>query len=73
MTLRDYIETTTVPLNTTVEVINNTGSTIGYVQHYTHASMEMLFKKIKQYLDNEVKEVIIIPKVNYLEITIYLI
>lgn len=73
MTLRDYIETTTVPLNTTVEVIDNTGSTIGYVQKYTHSSMEKLFKKIKQYLDNEVKEVIIIPKVNYLEITIYLI
>lgn len=73
MTLRDYIETTTAPLLTTVEIIDNAGTTIGYVKKYTYTSMEMLFKRIKRHLDNEIKEVIIIPKENYIEINIYLI
>ena len=73
MILRDYLETTTFPLNTTIEVIDNTGSTIGYVKLYTFSSMEEFFKRIQQYLDNEVEKVEIIPKENYLEITIYLI
>lgn len=73
MILRDYLETTFVPPNTTIEVIDNTGSTIGYVKHYTFSSMEMFFRRIKQYLDNEINKVEIIPKENYLEITIYLI
>lgn len=73
MILRDYLETIIVPTHTTVEVINNTGSTIGYVKLYTFSSMETFFKRIKQYLDNEVNKVEIVPKENYLEITIYLI
>ena len=73
MILRDYLETIIVPSRTTIEVIDNTGSTIGYVKLYTFSSMESFFKRIKQYLDNEVKEVVIIPKENYLEMTIYLI
>ena len=73
MILRDYLETITVPPRTTIEVIDNTYSKIGYVKLYTFSSMESFFKRIKQYLDNEVKEVVIIPKENYLEITIYLI
>ena len=73
MILRDYLETIIVPPYTTIEVINNTGSTIGYVKLYTFSSMETFFKRIKQYLDNEINKVEIIPKENYLEITIYLI
>ena len=73
MILRDYLETIVVPTHTTVEVIDNTGSTIGYVKLYTFSSMETFFKRIKQYLDNEIDKVEIIPKENYLEITIYLI
>lgn len=73
MILRDYLETITVPPRTTIEAIDNTGSTIGYVKLYTFSSMESFFKRIKEYLDNEVKEVVIIPKENYLEMTIYLI
>ena len=73
MILRGYLETIVVPTHTTVEVIDNTGSTIGYVKLYTFSSMETFFKRIKQYLDNEIDKVEIIPKENYLEITIYLI
>ena len=73
MILRDYLETTTFPLNTTIEVIDNTGSMIGYVKLYTFSSMESFFKRIKQYLDNEIEKVEIVPKETYLEITIYLI
>ena len=73
MILRDYLETIVVPTHTTVAVIDNTGSTIGYVKLYTFSSMETFFKRIQQYLDNEVEKVEIVPKENYLEITIYLI
>ena len=73
MILRDYLETIVIPTHTTVEVIDNTGSTIGYVKLYTFSSMEAFFKRIKQYLDNEINTVEIVPKENYLEITIYLI
>lgn len=73
MILRDYLETTTFPLNTTIEVIDNTGSMVGYNRRYTRFTMERFFTKIEEYLDSEVKEAVIIPKVNYLEITIYLI
>lgn len=73
MILRDYLETTTFPLNTTIEVIDNTGSMVGYNRQYTHFTMERFFKRIEEYLDSEVKKAVIIPKVNYLEITIYLI
>ena len=73
MILRDYLETTTFPLNTTIEVIDNTGSMIGYNGRYTLYTMERFFKRIEEYLDNEIKKAIVIPKVNYLEITIYLI
>ena len=73
MILRDYLETIIVPPYTTIEVINNTGSTIRYVKLYTFSSMEEFFKRIKQYLDNEINKVEIVPKENYLEITIYLI
>ena len=72
MILRDYLETIIVPPHTT-EVIDNTGSTIGYVKLHTFSSMETFFKRIKQYLDNEVNKIEIVPKENYLEITIYLI
>ena len=73
MILRDYLETIIVPTHTTVEVIDNTGSTIDYVKLYTFSSMETFFKRIKQYLDNEVYTVVIIPRENCLKITIYLI
>ena len=73
MILRDYLETIIVPTHTTVEVIDNTGSTIGYVKLYTFSSMETFFKRIQQYLDNEIEKVEIVPIENYLEITIYLI
>ena len=73
MILRDYLETIVVPTHTTVEVIDNIGSTIGYVKLYTFSSMETFFRRIKQYLDNEVEKVEIVPIENYLEITIYLI
>ena len=73
MILRDYLETIIVPTHTTVEIIDNTGSMIGYVKLYTFSSMEAFFKRIKQYLDNEITTVEIIPKENYLDITLYLI
>lgn len=73
MILRDYLETTTFPLNTTIEVIDNTGSMIGYNRRYTLYTMERFFKRIEEYLDSEIKEAVVIPKVNYLEIIIYLI
>ena len=38
MILRDYLETTTFPLNTIIEVIDNTGSMIGYNRRYTLCS-----------------------------------
>lgn len=72
MILRDYLETIIIPPHTT-EIIDNTGSTIGYVKPYTFSSMETFFKRINQYLDNEVNKIEIVPKENYLEITIYLI
>ena len=34
---------------------------------------KIIVKRIEKYLDSEVKKAVIIPKVNYLEITIYLI
>ena len=46
---------------------------IGYNRRYTLYTMERFFKRIEEYLDNEIKKAIVIPKVNYLEITIYLI
>lgn len=73
MILRDYLETIIVPSRTTIEVIDNTGSMIGYVKFDGFSSMETFFKRIQQYLDSEVYEVVIIPKENYLKITIYLI
>ena len=73
MILRDYLETIIVPPYTTTEVIDNTGSTIGYVKLYTFSSMETFFKRIQQYLDNEIEKVEIVPKETYLEMTIYLI
>ena len=73
MILRDYLETIIVPPYTTIEVIDNTGSMIGYNRRYTLFTMERFFKRIERYLDSEVKKAVIIPKVNYLEITIYLI
>ena len=73
MILRDYLETTTFPLNTTIEVIDNTGSMIGYNRRYTLFTTQRFFKRIERYLDSEIKKAVIIPKVNYLEITIYLI
>ena len=73
MILRDYLETIIVPSRTTIEVIDNTGSKIGYVKFDGFSSMETFFKRIQQYLDSEVYEVVIIPKENYLKITIYLI
>lgn len=73
MILRDYLETIIVPPYTTIEVIDNTGSKIGYVKPYTSFTKKIFFKKIKQYLDNEVSKVEIVPKETYLEITIYLI
>ena len=73
MILRDYLETTTFPLNTTIEVIDNTGSMIGYNRRYTLFTMEKFFNLLERYLDSEIKKAVIIPKVNYLEITIYLI
>ena len=73
MILRDYLETTTFPLNTTIEVIDNTGSMIVYNRRYTFYTMERFFKRIEEYLDSEIKKAVVIPKVNYLEIIIYLI
>ena len=73
MILRDYLETIIVPPHTTIEVIDNTGSMIGYNRRYTLFTMERFFKRIERYLDSEIKKAVIIPKVNYLEITIYLI
>ena len=73
MILRDYPETIIVPPHTTIEIIDNTGSMIGYVKLYTFSSMETFFKRIQQYLDNEINKVEIIPKENYIEMTIYLI
>ena len=73
MILRDYLETIIVPTHTTVEVIDNTGSMIGYNRRYTLYTMERFFKRIEEHLDNEIKKAVVIPKVNYLEITIYLI
>ena len=66
MILRDYLETIIVPTHTTIEVIDNTGSMIGYVKLYTFSSMEAFFKRIKQYLDNEVNKVEIVPKETYI-------
>lgn len=73
MILRDYLETTTFPLNTTIEIIDNTGSMIGYNRRYTFFTMERFFKRMEEYLDSEIKKVVIILKVNYLEIIVYLI
>ena len=66
MILRDYLETTTFTLNTTIEVIDNTGSMIGYNRRYTLYTMERFFKRIEEHLDNEIKKAVVIPKVRYL-------
>lgn len=73
MILRDCLETIVVPSRTTIEVIDSTNSKIGYVKLYTSSSLDMFFERIKQYLDNEVYTVVIIPRENCLKITIYLI